>query len=442
MSRLRLLSAILAFLVHGLPLGHAAENVQELPPVRIMLIGDSTVASYPNPPADRPSLTGWGQVLDEFFNDKVQVLNHAVSGQSSKSFIRDGLWKKALEQQPDYVFIQFGHNDQPDKGDRSTDANADYQDYLRQYIRDTRAISAHPILVTSVARRTFQNGKIQTTLQPYADAMKKVGQEQNVPVVDLHAASMALLGPTGRRRAARLQSVACRPLALLTHGARTMAKLVAAGDARDRARPAAVPGRNVVRQPRRHHGRSPSPWTPLAVEDTAVKPWGRVYRFDRSPLPTEVVTREASVLAEPITLRGRAGGKPIAWDGAPVQFTRCTPAVVVLTGHATADQLTLSGTTTVEYDGMIRVDLALAAARRQRDRRGTACWRCRCDPSTPATCITSRASWGSVANSGFLPANGWSHGFKPFVWLGDEDRGIAWFCESDENWSPADANGR
>ena len=48
--------------------------------------------------------------------------------------------------------------------------------------------------------------------------------------------------------------------------------------------------------------------------------------------------------------------------------------------------------------------------------------------------------WGSVANSGFLPADGWSHAFKPFVWLGDEDRGLAWFCESDENWSPADPN--
>ena len=48
--------------------------------------------------------------------------------------------------------------------------------------------------------------------------------------------------------------------------------------------------------------------------------------------------------------------------------------------------------------------------------------------------------WGSVANSGFLPADGWTHAFKPFVWLGDEDRGLAWFCESDENWSPADPN--
>ena len=45
-----------------------------------------------------------------------------------------------------------------------------------------------------------------------------------------------------------------------------------------------------------------------------------------------------------------------------------------------------------------------------------------------------------MANSGYLPANGWAHAFKPFVWLGDEDRGLAWFCESDRGWYPADPN--
>ena len=117
----------------------AADSADELAPLRIVLVGDSTVASYPEPPADRPSLTGWGQVFDEFFSDRVTVLNHAVSGRSSKSFLGEGLWSKALEAKPDYVFIQFGHNDQPGKGERSTDANTDYQDYLRRYITDARA---------------------------------------------------------------------------------------------------------------------------------------------------------------------------------------------------------------------------------------------------------------------------------------------------------------
>ncbi len=75
----------------------AVENAAELAPLRVALVGDSTVASYPTPPADRPGLTGWGQVFDEFLCGRVTVLNHAVSGHSSKSFIREGLWRKTLE---------------------------------------------------------------------------------------------------------------------------------------------------------------------------------------------------------------------------------------------------------------------------------------------------------------------------------------------------------
>ncbi|MCA9208663.1 MAG: hypothetical protein KDA55_09925, partial [Planctomycetales bacterium] len=64
---------------------HASAEEGEL---RVAIIGDSTVASYPNPPADRPDLTGWGQVFGEFFDERVVVLNHARSGRSSKSFLR------------------------------------------------------------------------------------------------------------------------------------------------------------------------------------------------------------------------------------------------------------------------------------------------------------------------------------------------------------------
>lgn len=168
-----------------------------LPRQRIVLIGDSTVASYDKPPKDRPDLTGWGQVFGEFFNDRIEVVDLAKSGRSSKSFIREGLWKQVLAKPADYVFIQFGHNDQPGKGDRTTDPNGDFQDNLRQYIDEARGQKIKPVLVTPVARRTFVNGKPQTSLQPYADAMKKVGEEMQVPVVDLHAASFDLYDKLG-----------------------------------------------------------------------------------------------------------------------------------------------------------------------------------------------------------------------------------------------------
>jgi lysophospholipase L1-like esterase len=195
--------------------------------IRIALIGDSTVASYARPPADRPDLTGWGQVLGEFLDARVEVLNFAVSGRSSKSFLRENRWQPVLDAKPDYVFIQFGHNDQPGKGDRATDAGSDFQDNLKRYIHDARQAGAKPVLVTPVARRIFdEEGKPTTTLTPYAEAMRKVGRQTGTPVIDLHQASFDLY--------ARLGDEASRPFSPSdsdrTHfsrkGALAMARLV------------------------------------------------------------------------------------------------------------------------------------------------------------------------------------------------------------------------
>ncbi len=188
-------------LVEGWLLAIAETHAQEadsqrdaakLPPIKIAMIGDSTMSSYANPPKEKPTLTGWEQVFGECFNERVTVLNHAQSGRSSKSFLREGRWEPVLREKPDFVFIQFGHNDQPGKGDRATDPNGDFQDNLRKYIDESRAAGATPILVTSVARRIFENGKAATTLTPYADAMKTVAAERKAPLVDLHAASFQL----------------------------------------------------------------------------------------------------------------------------------------------------------------------------------------------------------------------------------------------------------
>jgi len=233
--RLRDLLPLIVVVIAFVGPSPAADNIPAAKAVRIVLVSDSTVASYPNPPKDRPDLTGWGQVFGEFFTDRVTVLNHARSGASSKSFIREGRWEKALAAKPDYVLIQFGHNDCPGKGDRSTDPNADFQDYLRKYIDQSRAAGARPILVTPVARRTFAKGKIHTTLQPYADAMFKVGKEKDVPVIDLHAASMALFNRLGDEGSADLSPSAPDRSHFSRKGALAVARLVA------KALPAAVP---------------------------------------------------------------------------------------------------------------------------------------------------------------------------------------------------------
>jgi predicted acyl esterase/lysophospholipase L1-like esterase len=231
-------AAILVVLICGVAIRgalSAAEPAGAPRPVRILLIGDSTVASYPKPPADRPDLTGWGQVFGEFFTDNVAILNHARSGASSKSFFQLGLWSKAIAERPDYVFIQFGHNDGPGKGDRSTDPKTEFRDNLRRYIDETRAAGAKPVLVTPVSRRTFKEGKIETTLEPYADAMLAVGQEKNVPVIDLHAASRALLNKLSDAGSADFSPSKDDRSHFSRKGALAMARLVA------EAVPAAMP---------------------------------------------------------------------------------------------------------------------------------------------------------------------------------------------------------
>tara|TARA_R110002111_G_scaffold256979_3_gene324704 strand:- start:28427 stop:29164 length:738 start_codon:yes stop_codon:yes gene_type:complete len=197
------------------------------PPIRILLIGDSTVATYARPPKDRPDLTGWGQVFGEFFNDDVTILNRAASGRSSKSFIKEGRWNKAVAEKADYLFIQFGHNDCPGKGDRETDPATTYQDYLRQYIDEARAANIKPVLVTPMTRRRFQNGTIWTTLRPYADAMLKVGREKNVPVIDLHQKSVAMFNQLGDEKSADFSPSETDRTHFSGKGAREIARLVA-----------------------------------------------------------------------------------------------------------------------------------------------------------------------------------------------------------------------
>src|SRR5689334_17809940 len=88
------------------PTTHAAR-----PPLRLVIVGDSTVCDYPKSRPDR----GWGMFVGERFKDgAVQVINLAASGRSTKTFIQEGRWKKALDETPDYVLIQFGHNDSHD----------------------------------------------------------------------------------------------------------------------------------------------------------------------------------------------------------------------------------------------------------------------------------------------------------------------------------------
>jgi len=192
----KLLIALAALLVGGIinnaQAGESGTPASQ-PGIRIVLVGDSTVNDG----------GGWGVGFKKMLKPGVEVINWAQNGRSSRSFIDEGWWAKALADKPNYVLIQFGHNDQPGKGPkRETDPATTYPQYLVQYIDDSRAIGAKPILVTSMTRRLFgSDGKIHSNLIEYVEAAKKVAAERKTPLIDLHQKSIELLDEIGPKAA-------------------------------------------------------------------------------------------------------------------------------------------------------------------------------------------------------------------------------------------------
>jgi polygalacturonase len=160
--------------------------IESTPPsIKIVLVGDSTVATE----------GGWGPGFCAVLTPNVACVDEALNGRSSKSFIDEGAWAKALAEKGQYYFIQFGHNDQKPGATRHTDPDTTFADNMRRYIRETRGIGATPILVTPLSRRNYRNGALVTDdgLGDYAAAMRRVAAEKHVTLVDLYSLSTKLL---------------------------------------------------------------------------------------------------------------------------------------------------------------------------------------------------------------------------------------------------------
>jgi polygalacturonase/lysophospholipase L1-like esterase len=158
--------------------------------LKIVLVGDSTVGES----------DGWGPGFERHVAPDVEVVNMAKNGRSSKSYAAEGWWRKALDEKGDYVLIQFGHNDMPGKGpDRETDPETTYAANIARYVDEARAAGSKPVLVTSLTRRRFgRDDRVDSDLHPYADVVKRLAAEKRVPLIDLHALSIALVDRMGR----------------------------------------------------------------------------------------------------------------------------------------------------------------------------------------------------------------------------------------------------
>jgi lysophospholipase L1-like esterase len=153
--------------------------------ITIWLCGDSTMSikerkAYPE--------TGWGMPFVYFWDSTITVENLAKNGRSTSSFRNEGLWKKVTDgaQEGDYVFIQFGHNDEvPTKKTYTTEA--EFSNNLRRYVEEARSKKAIPVLLTPMARRSFDSisGKIQGTHDRYAQIVRDVAKGEAVILLDM-----------------------------------------------------------------------------------------------------------------------------------------------------------------------------------------------------------------------------------------------------------------
>ena len=157
--------------------------------------------------SDKRPETGWGEFLTQHFKTKkVRVENHAMNGRSTHTFIEEKHWQVILEKlQPgDYVFIEFGHNDQPKEKASHTSPEA-FKNNLIRFVNETREKKANPILLTPVMRRRFDDkGEFFDTHFEYPDLVRTVAKEFNVPLIDMQRKSERVIKQYGVENSRKL----------------------------------------------------------------------------------------------------------------------------------------------------------------------------------------------------------------------------------------------
>lgn len=168
------------------------------PAPTVWITGDSTVQSYT---ADYAPQAGWGQMIDRFLSTDVTVENKSIGGRSSKNFISQGRLDEILRQiRPgDYLFVQFGHNDNTQGVDDRYAAPDDYLEYLRTFVDGAAQRGATAVIVTPVSRRSFDaaTGKFNVSFPAYIDAGARLAEQTGTPLVDLATSSRAYLDEIG-----------------------------------------------------------------------------------------------------------------------------------------------------------------------------------------------------------------------------------------------------
>jgi lysophospholipase L1-like esterase len=169
--------------------------------VTLFLAGNSTVVDQDDDP-----WTSWGQIIPRFLQPGIAVSNQAESGLALGSFLSSNRLKKVMNMMKpgDYLFIEFGHNDQKETGP-DDGAYKSYSERMRLFVNEFRKKGGIPVIVTPANRRSFgDDGKITNSLGDYPEAARKVAKELSVPLIDLNAMTKILYESFGTEDSKKL----------------------------------------------------------------------------------------------------------------------------------------------------------------------------------------------------------------------------------------------
>lgn len=170
---------------------------------KLFLLGDSTCAIKEE--KARPE-TGWGECFSQYLAAGWTLRNLAKNGRSTESVLLEGIFSDcAHEAGPgDYVIIQFGHNESKPEVHRHTEPYGKYQDNLRYMISRLEKKGAEVVLISSIARRNFIDGKMVDTHGDYPAAMKKVAEEKHLIFIEMSERTRSLLEAMGEEKSREL----------------------------------------------------------------------------------------------------------------------------------------------------------------------------------------------------------------------------------------------
>lgn len=171
--------------------------------IRIWMAGDSTMA---NKQPDTYPETGWGMAFGQFFDESVEICNRAMNGRSTLSFINEKRWQNIMDSiaPGDYVFIEFGHNDEKVDKPNVGVTPAAYGANLARFVTEARAKKAIPVLLTPIMRRSFKDGLLYDSHGAYPPMVRHIADSLKVPLIDMLIKSEALINGLGEEPSKKL----------------------------------------------------------------------------------------------------------------------------------------------------------------------------------------------------------------------------------------------